>query len=147
MKNSFSTKRLSIILLLLTLVLLLCGGSYVLIKAYRPQWLHTLAIATNIAPTPIIGFVDKLNNESIDSGKISVLGWAVSKAGIARVELVLNGERRIPLAIAVPRADVAQAFPGYPDSGKAGFEGKVDTSNRPIKLQTLELVVTDKQGG
>jgi hypothetical protein len=146
MKNSSSPKRLSIILLLLTLVLLLCGGSYGLIKVYRPQWLHTPAIATNPATTPIIGFVDKLNDESTDGGKISVLGWAVSKAGIARVELVLNGELRIPLTIALPRADVAQAYPGYPDSGKAGFEGKVDTSSRPIKLQTLELVVTDKQG-
>lgn len=146
MKTSFSTKRLPIIFLLLTLVLLLCGGSYVLIKKYRPQWLHTPAIATNVATTPIIGFVDKLNDESLGGGKIYVLGWAVSKAGIARVELVLNGEIRVPLTIALPRADVAQAYPGYPDSGKAGFEGKVEISNLPIKLQTLELVVTDKNG-
>jgi len=154
MKTPFGTKRQSVILLVSTIVLLLCGG-YMSIKEYRPQWFHTPAIATNsqapiatnIATTPIIGFVDKLNDESIDGGKISVLGWAVSQAGIARVELVLNGELRIPLTIALPRADVAQAYPGYPDPGKAGFEGKVEVSNRPIELRTLELVVTDKQGG
>lgn len=147
MSTSVSTKRLSIVLLVLVLVLLLCSGSYVLIKAYRPQWLHPPASTANLAITPILGFVDKLHEDSADGGKISVLGWAVSKAGIARVELVLNGKLRIPLTIAMPRMDVAQAFPDYPDSGKAGFEGKVDISNQSIPLQTIELVVTDKQGG
>lgn len=128
-------------------MLLLIDGGYASVKTFRPQWLHTPEIATHPATTPAIGYVDKLDLEATDGGKIAVLGWTLSKAGIARVELVLNGALRNPLTMAVPRPDVAQAFPGYPDSAKAGFEGTVDAAKWPIGVHTLELVVTDKQGG
>jgi hypothetical protein len=130
-------KRWRLAILLLCSTALLLGGF---------AWFTSHRLLTkNNSTTPAIGFVDKLAEAA--GGRTLVVGWALSKAGIARIELVVNGELRIPLTMAVPRPDVAQAYPGYPDSAKAGFEGSIDSSQWPVGLQTLELVVTDPQGG
>lgn len=147
MSISLSKRHLSRFLLLCCAVLILGAGGYASVKALRPQWLNSAAPAIHPAATPAIGFIDKLADATGDNGKIEVFGWALSQAGIARVELVLNAGLRIPLTIAVPRPDVTQAYPGYPDSAKAGFQGSIDSSKWPLGLQTLELIVTDKQGG
>jgi hypothetical protein len=99
------------------------------------------------ASVPAIGFVDSFSEETADAQKLAVSGWALSELGVASIELVLNGQQRFPLAIAIPRADVAQAHPGYPEAGKAGFEGTVDFSTWPDGMHKLQILVTDRKGG
>ena len=134
-------------LLLMAAVFIVGGAGYKLIKSYRPQWLNFFQVTARPVPVAAFGFIDQLSMETIGTGRITVIGWALSKQGVARVELVVNGQQRIPLTMAVPRHDVAQAYPGYPDSSKAGFEGIIDSSKWRAGLQSLEVVVTDVKGG
>ena len=138
-------KRRSIVILLLIATIMVAGiGSYKFIKKHRPQWLKL----TQAAPQPpaAIGFIDKLTEDPANSTQTKVIGWALAKDGVGRVELVLNGQFHITLQTAVIRSDVAQAYPGYPDSAKAGFEGVVDTSIWVANWSAMEVVVTDKKG-
>lgn len=144
MTISNKKRRILVILLLIATTLIAGAGSYKFIKKHRPQWLKF----TQAAPQPpaAIGFIDKLSEDTANSTQTSVIGWALAKAGVDRVELVLNGQYRIPLQVAVARSDVAQAYPDYPDSAKAGFEGIVDTSRSVANWNTMEVIVTDKKG-
>ena len=144
MTISIKKRRILIILLLIAAILIAAVGSYKYIKKHHPQWLKF----TQAAPQPpaAIGFIDKLSEDPANSTQIKVVGWALAKAGVGRVELVLNGQYRIPLQGAVARSDVAQIYPGYPDSAKAGFEGTVDTSRWVANWHTVEVIVTDKKG-
>lgn len=137
-------RRLLAFLLFVAATLIAGIGSYKLIRKHRPQWLEFAQAAPR--PPVAIGFVDKLSEDAPNSTRIKVVGWALAKAGVDRVELVLNGQYRVPLQVAVARSDVAQAHPGYPDSAKAGFEGVVDTLRWAANWHTMEVVVTDKNG-
>ena len=143
MTSFLNKRRLFAILLLTAATLILLGSSYTWIKRHHPKWLN---FAHTIKQPAAIGYVDKLSEETPNSGRITVVGWALAKAGIGRIELVLNGQYRIPLKIAIPRSDVAQIYPGYPDTAQAGFEGKVDTFKWIANWQMMEVVVTDKKG-
>lgn len=147
--TAFSRNRrrfAALLLMLMAAVFIMGAAGYKLIKSHRSQRFSIAPKTVHPAPDAAIGFVDRLSMETLSSGQITVIGWALSKSGIARVELVVNGRQRIPLAIAVPRQDVAQAYPGYPDSGKAGFQGTIDSSKWITDLRTLEVVVTNHKG-
>ena len=88
MRISFGKQRLSAILLLCSVVLLLGGGGYASIKILRPQWLNASEIASHPATTPAIGFVDKLGEDAVGGKRISVVGWALSKAGVSPLKLI-----------------------------------------------------------
>ena len=86
-----------------------------------------------VAPSSI-GFVDQLSEPSANNAQVKVIGWALSKDGIAHVELVLNGRTRIALHYGVPRPDVAQAYPSFPDSAAAGFDASIDAAKWPVGI-------------
>ncbi|MGO8756342.1 MAG: hypothetical protein ACLQHK_14090 [Gallionellaceae bacterium] len=136
-------RRWFVALLLMAIVSVMGGAGYILIKGHRPQWLNFLHPATQ--PTAI-GYVDRLTEESPGSGRFTVSGWALAKAGVKQVDVVLNGQYRIPLKVAISRLDVKQAYPGYPDSAAAGFEGNFDTYKWTPRWQEIEIVATDMKG-
>ena len=141
----FSRNRRRLIALLLVAVVSIMGGiGYKFIKSHRPQWLKF----TQAAPQPpaAIGYIDKLAEDPANSKQIKVAGWALAEDGVSGIELVLNGQFRIPLQTALIRTDVAQAYPAYPDAAKAGFEGVVDTSIWVANWSAMEVVVTDRKG-
>ncbi|MEO6421754.1 MAG: hypothetical protein ABIR84_03490, partial [Candidatus Nitrotoga sp.] len=141
----FSINRRRLVALLLVAVVSIVGGvAYKGVKSHRPQWLIFTQAAAQ--PPAAIGYIDKLAEYPANSTQTKVIGWALAKDGVSRVELVLNGQFRIPLQTAVIRTDVAQAYPGYPDSAKAGFEGVIDTSIGVANWNTMEVVVTDRKG-
>ncbi|OGT03414.1 MAG: hypothetical protein A3F73_12625 [Gallionellales bacterium RIFCSPLOWO2_12_FULL_59_22] len=137
-------RRFFVILLLVAATLIAGVGSYKYIKKHRPQWLAFMQAAPQ--PPAAIGFIDEFSESAANGTRTRVIGWALAKAGVDRVELILNGQHRIPLRIAVARSDVAQAYPGYPDSAQAGFEGIIDTSQWAANWHTMEVIVTDKKG-
>ncbi len=141
----FNRRRLFAAFLLGASALIIGGCGYLLIDKHRAQRLSQHAqAAQNPKQADAIGFVDSLSEESRNRTRVS--GWALARAGVARVEVVLNGQDRIPLKIAMPRPDVLRAHPGYPDSDKAGFDGIVDTVKLTPRWHTMEVVVTDKKG-
>ncbi|RFC36170.1 MAG: hypothetical protein DID92_2727743730 [Candidatus Nitrotoga sp. SPKER] len=140
----FKNRRWLVVLLLMAVVSIMGGLGYKYINSHRPQWLKV----TQAAPPPAaaIGYIDKLAEYPANSTQTKVIGWALAKDGVSRVELVLNDQFRIPLQTAFIRADVAQAYPDYPDAAKAGFEGGVDTSLWVANWNSMEIVVTDRKG-
>jgi hypothetical protein len=55
------------------------------------------------------------------SGVANLRGWAVSSAGIDRVELFVDGVYKTKIPIGGSRADVEKSYPDYPDSRYSGF--------------------------
>ena len=67
-------------------------------------------------------------------------GWALSRSGVARVELVVDGRQRLPARLGVAREDVKGMHPDYPDNDKAGFEVNVDLGHLPLGHHEVEVV-------
>lgn len=109
-------------------------------------WQHGPHKLSAAVAAPAIGSLDELV-ESGGGQRIAVSGWALSRDGVAHVELVVNGDLRLPLKARVPRPDVARVHPDFPESAIAGFEGKFDSSAWPSGFKSLEIVVSDRQGG
>jgi hypothetical protein len=51
----------------------------------------------------------------------NIRGWAVSSAGIDRIELYAGGEYKTDIPWGGSRKDVGRAYPDYPDSDTSGF--------------------------
>ncbi len=73
-------------------------------------------------------------------------GWALSRSGVARVELVLDGRQWLPTHLGIAREDVRSVHPDYPDNDKAGFEVITDLSHLPLGPHRIEIVATDNAG-
>jgi hypothetical protein len=63
----------------------------------------------------------KAVEEAAYSGISNLRGWAVAPAGIARVEIYVDGVYSFDVPMGGVRGDVSAAFPEYPDSDKSGF--------------------------
>jgi len=68
-----------------------------------------------------IGWVDEPASEGIVGPQIRVTGWALAPAGIRAVEVRLDG-MTFAARFGLPRHDVAEVRPGYPDNPNGGFE-------------------------
>ncbi len=82
---------------------------------------------------PTIGFVDVPEAEAIVGPRVRISGWALAATGIRSVEIRLGAER-FAARIGIPRDDIAQARPGYPDSRMAGFEFDGDLAAHPAPM-------------
>jgi len=71
-------------------------------------------------PPDIIGALDAPAAEAVTGTAIHVAGWALDPNGVRAVEVRVDG-RPYAAQYGIPRADVAQAKPGYPDSAASGF--------------------------
>ena len=79
---------------------------------------------------PIIGSCERPGREPevVAEDFLVVSGWALSRAGILRVETYVDGHRRGEIAYGDwLRPDVAALHPGYPDGENCGFVGKIPT--------------------
>src|SRR5690349_6663401 len=84
---------------------------------------------TSISPEAAIGHVDTPAEGVISTAATVISGWSLSKLGIARIEIVIDGRERIAANLGVERSDVMAAHPDYPDNVKAGFDAKLDLSH------------------
>lgn len=73
-----------------------------------------------VSPVQRISLEEPVNG-SIVSGIANVRGWAISTAGVDRVELYVNGQYAFEIPYGGARGDVAGAFPDVPDADKSGF--------------------------
>lgn len=98
------------------------------------------------APSAIIGHID-LPVSPVLTGPSNVFsGWALSRNGIDRVEVVVDDALRFPARLGVERADVQAAHPGYVNSSAGGFDIKLDLGSVPIGHHDVTVVVTDRAG-
>ncbi|MEO8133660.1 MAG: hypothetical protein ABI831_06775 [Betaproteobacteria bacterium] len=106
----------------------------------------TVVAAQPPPSTQGIGHVDGPESEVLTEPFNLFRGWALSRSGIERVDVVVDDRQRFPARLGVARADVQAAHPDFPDSTAAGFEVKLDFSALPIGHHEVTVVATDKAG-
>ncbi|HET7092557.1 MAG TPA: hypothetical protein VFI22_03740, partial [Thermomicrobiales bacterium] len=65
----------------------------------------------------------------VDEGHLGVRGWALSSAGIDRVEAIVGGEARGRLRLGMLRPDVPRAYPDIPGVEHCGFVGLIPVTD------------------
>jgi hypothetical protein len=95
----------------------------------------------------------EMNLESPTTGQIAfgvqtLRGWAVSTAGIDRVELYINGTYRTDIPMGGMRADVADDYPEqtYPGSSDSGFSMAYAYGLLADGPNTITVQVIDNDG-
>jgi len=96
------------------------------------------------APAPE-GWLDEPVAESIVGNKLELHGWAVSKDGIARVEVRVGG-RTYAAKYGDLREDVGKAKPGFPDNPNAGFAFQGDFADLSPMRHDVTVVAIAKNG-
>jgi hypothetical protein len=95
-------------------------------------------------PAAAIGHIDQPSLEIITDPASMVSGWALSKQGIDRIEVVVDGRERIGMNYGVARPDVKAVHAGYPDSENAGFEARLRLGHLSMGRHELEIIATDR---
>ncbi|HEX5500067.1 MAG TPA: hypothetical protein VFX03_12605, partial [Thermomicrobiales bacterium] len=65
----------------------------------------------------------------VDEGHLGVRGWALSGAGIDRVEAIVGGEARGRVRLGMLRPDVPRAYPDIPGVEHSGFVGLIPVTD------------------
>jgi hypothetical protein len=101
-------------------------------------------MTTDPAPAPLqtIGWVDEPASEGIVGPDVHVTGWALAASRIRAVEIRLDGVT-FNARFGLPRHDVADVRPGYPDNPNSGFEftGRLDARPAPPNVDRRRLAI------
>ena len=100
----------------------------------------------NEALEPIVAHLEEPQPGSVMSGVSNVRGWAVSTAGIERVELYVDGVYRVDIPYGGTRRDVGLAYPEYPAAEDSGFSAARNYSQMAPGPHTLTLRFVDGLG-
>ena len=101
--------------------------------------------ATAPAHVDAVGSVDAPADEAIVDTNLHISGWALSPAGIERVEVRVDG-RPYAARYGIARADVASVKPGYPNSAASGFEFTGDFAKLDPLRHAVAVVAIDRSG-
>jgi hypothetical protein len=85
-------------------------------------------------------FVDEPKPGSVlDAHAVDMLGWALGEdARVVAVEFLIDGRVFWRAAVRAERPDLAEAFPDYPDAGRAGFRTTLNLVGTPQDFE-IEL--------
>jgi hypothetical protein len=96
-----------------------------------------------------IGWVDEPHSEGIIGPQVRITGWALATRRVRAVEVRFEGHA-FAAHYGLPRHDVADVRPGYPDNPCSGFEFIGDLSMYPapprIERRTLTVVAIAGDG-
>ena len=95
---------------------------------------------------PSFGTIDAPGSGATVSGVLSVDGWAVDDRGVARIEILLDGEAIGLAQYGGSRQDVDMDYPGLPNAPHFGFRFDMDTTLFTNGLHVLEVVAADTSG-
>jgi hypothetical protein len=95
---------------------------------------------------PSFGTIDVPTPGATVSDFQAVDGWAVDDHGVAKIEILLDGETIGLAQYGSSRQDVDGDYPGLPNAPHFGFRFEVDTALFPNGLHVLEAVATDTSG-
>jgi hypothetical protein len=101
------------------------------------------------ATLPIIGWIDEPASEGIVGPAVRVTGWALAASLIRAVELRMDG-LVLTARFGLPRRDVADVRPGYPDNPNSGFEFDVRLDAHPappgVDRRRMTIVAVARDG-
>jgi hypothetical protein len=78
------------------------------------------------APGSPLSWVDQPVAGATIAGSVSVIGWALSQAGVQKIDILLDGQPANTATLGFRRPDVQQAYPHFQNSLHAGFHGAID---------------------
>jgi len=79
-------------------------------------------------------------------GGLSVIGWALSRQGIASVEVALDGRRAAVAYYGIRRPDVAAAYSGWADCLQSGFAAHVAPKLLTAGRHVVTVTARDRAG-
>jgi len=83
------------------------------------------------------------------SGKGLISGWAFSTTSgvtITKVQVLIDGTPALTIPCCTERADVAQAFPDFPQAGQSGFAAGVNFNELSSATHTIQVKIDDSAG-
>lgn len=94
----------------------------------------------------IVFSVEEPFQDGTATGISNLRGWAVSTAGMDRIELRINGEYRTDIPYGGTRGDIANAYPDYPDSRESGFSMAYNYGLLNEGNNSFTVTAVDKDG-
>ena len=90
----------------------------------------------------MIGWIDEPASEAVVGPDVRVTGWALAASRIRAVELRMDGVV-LTARFGMPRHDVADVRPGYPDNPDSGFEfdGQLDAHPPPPGVDRRRMAI------
>lgn len=90
-------------------------------------------------------FVDEPKaGSTLDADAVDFLGWALGEGSkVVAVEFLVDGKPFWRAAVRAERLDLAEAFPDYPDAGRAGFRTTINLVGTPPEFE-IELAAVLK---
>jgi hypothetical protein len=79
-------------------------------------------------------------------GETFVDGWVLHDGGIESGELIIDEERRLPLALGIRRSDVSAAFPQNAQAISSGFQGRYSLGLVALGTHSLQVEFVLKNG-
>ncbi|MGN6258042.1 MAG: glycosyltransferase [Solirubrobacterales bacterium] len=82
-------------------------------------------------------FIDEPKPGSVlDANAVDMLGWALGEeTRVVAVEFLMDGKAFWRAAVRAERADLAEAFPDYPDAARAGFRTTLNLVGTPQEFE------------
>lgn len=90
--------------------------------------------------------LDQPANREVYTGVGMIRGWALSKEGIERIEVFVDGQYAFDVPYGDPRSDVGEVFSDVDDSTTSGFSVPFRYSALSAGEHTISVVVTDGFG-
>jgi len=93
-------------------------------------------------------FIDEpKTGDVLDAAAVDLLGWALGEeTRVVGVECALDGKVFWRAAVRAERPDLAEAFPDYPDAGRAGFRTTLNLVGTPAEFEVELSAVLKGQG-
>ncbi len=95
---------------------------------------------------PGFGTIDLPTPNAVVSGLVDVAGWALDDRAIVRVEVLLDGQVAGQAQYGLPREDVGDHYPGFPDLPDVGFSYPLDTTAFAGGSHILQVRAVDASG-
>ncbi len=80
-------------------------------------------------------------------GNSQVVGWALAKAGVASIDISIDGSPLMSAYYGIRRPDVLAAFPSWDDAIVSGFSALLPHRTLPRGRHTITVTLRDKTGG
>ncbi len=107
----------------------------------------TLSLGWSAVRADIVVSVEEPAINAVMSGVSNLRGWAISPAGIERVELHIDGKFVTTVPMGGARRDVGASYPSYPGADKAGFSMAFNYSSLATGTHQLLIRAIDRTGG
>ncbi|WP_419955258.1 Ig-like domain-containing protein [Neobacillus niacini] len=99
----------------------------------------------NAVNLDLVGFLDAPANGSVIKGISTVRGWFLDDDGIARVDVLVDGQFAGQANYGLSRTDVQRFYPEY-NNANGGYEFALDTKNYANGTHTITVKATGKNG-